>query len=320
MRVCTETKEWVEEQIEQPIDRWVEKTEKKCKEYDWWDPRGWVCWLVTTLVKVVEVVVVTVGKRVAHVVCVVVDAVLNAAAFVVGLVLSIPILGPLIRAVVRVIAEYVSKLVGLLDMLGRLVGIRIRKNLRICIVVLNNDHQRVVDPAALQPAIDWANDTFYREAKVRLTVTGVHVVNDPSPNDNLDVNTEAGAAWDELWAPGSYFETAANGYCFESAFSGLVAIGSPIVVFTVRSVRNQATGCSLGPFTDYVTVEAGVFAGPDADPTVLAHELSHACSLLHVDDRTNLMYPTSSSASLRGGHLEPGQTSLFRSSRHVTFI
>ena len=319
MRVCTETKQWIEEQVEQPVDRWVEKTEKQCKDYPWYDPRGWVCWLVTIVVKVVEIVIVTVGKWVTHVVCVVINAILNAASFLVGLVLSIPIVGPLIRAWIRAIAEFVSQVLGIFDMAARLVGIRIRKNVRICIIILNEDRLPVVDPQALQPAIAWAKATFYDQAKVNLVVTDTKVVNSPSPADNLDVNANAGAAWDELWFPGSYFETAANGYCFESAFSRLVALGSPIIVFVVRSVAGQATGCSLSTLTDYVTVERATFSGPTADPTVLAHELGHACSLLHIDGQENLMFANSSAgAGLRGSHLPPGQTSVLRGSRHVT--
>ena len=67
--VCTQIQEWVEEEISKPIEEWEERQEKKCKEYPWYDPRGWVCWFVTILVKVVRWVVVTVGKWVIRTVC-----------------------------------------------------------------------------------------------------------------------------------------------------------------------------------------------------------------------------------------------------------
>jgi hypothetical protein len=41
-----------------------------------------------------------------------------------------------------------------------------------------------------------------------------------------------------------------------------------VVVFVVEDVVNKR-GCSLGPFADYVTIEA-------ASPGCLAHELGHA--------------------------------------------
>ena len=72
-KLCYKVEEWVEEEIEQPIEEWVERTEEKCKEYPWWDPRGWVCWIVTTFVKVVNWVVVTVGKWVTRRVCEIVN-------------------------------------------------------------------------------------------------------------------------------------------------------------------------------------------------------------------------------------------------------
>src|SRR6476469_9529708 len=59
---CIETQEWIEEEVSKPVEEWVEQTEKKCKKRHWYDPRRWLCWLVTTLVKVVVWVVVTLGK------------------------------------------------------------------------------------------------------------------------------------------------------------------------------------------------------------------------------------------------------------------
>ncbi|MFD5389253.1 hypothetical protein ACFWMG_30890 [Streptomyces sp. NPDC127074] len=75
--VCKEIKEWVEEQVSQPIEEWESRTEKKCKDYPWYDPRGWFCWFVTYLVKVVRWVVVTVAKLVVRIVCKVVEVVVD---------------------------------------------------------------------------------------------------------------------------------------------------------------------------------------------------------------------------------------------------
>ncbi len=74
---CVEQQEWIEEEISKPADEWVEKTEKKCKKRHWYDPRRWLCWLVTTFVKVVVWVIVKVGKWVVRTVCKVVGAVVN---------------------------------------------------------------------------------------------------------------------------------------------------------------------------------------------------------------------------------------------------
>src|SRR5262245_30391227 len=74
---CIEQQEWIEEEISKPVDQWVEKTEEKCKKRPWYDPRRRLCWLVTTLVKVVVWVVVKVGKWVVRTVCKVVGALID---------------------------------------------------------------------------------------------------------------------------------------------------------------------------------------------------------------------------------------------------
>jgi len=74
---CIETQEWIEEEISKPVDEWVEKTEKKCKKRPWWHPLRWLCWLVTTLVKVIVWVVVKVGKWVVRTVCKVVGTIID---------------------------------------------------------------------------------------------------------------------------------------------------------------------------------------------------------------------------------------------------
>ncbi|MCM0676765.1 hypothetical protein NCC78_19045 [Micromonospora phytophila] len=81
--VCTEITEWIEEEVSKPVEEWEERQEKKCKDYPWYDPRGWVCWFVTIFVKVVRWVIVKVGKWVARTVCklvgVIVDLVVDIA-------------------------------------------------------------------------------------------------------------------------------------------------------------------------------------------------------------------------------------------------
>ena len=74
---CEEINEWVEEEVSKPIEEWVEQREEKCKKRKWYDPRRWLCWIVTTLVKVIRWVVVTVGKWVVHIVCRIVTSALE---------------------------------------------------------------------------------------------------------------------------------------------------------------------------------------------------------------------------------------------------
>lgn len=66
---CRKVTEWIEEEISKPVEVWEERQKEKCKDYPWYDPRGWVCWIVTYFVKVVRWIVVKVGKWVVRTVC-----------------------------------------------------------------------------------------------------------------------------------------------------------------------------------------------------------------------------------------------------------
>jgi len=83
-KVCSQITEWIEEEVSKPVEEWEEQQEKKCKDYPWYDPRGWVCWFVTILVKVVRWVVVTVGKWVTRTVCKIISTVVNIVSAVAG--------------------------------------------------------------------------------------------------------------------------------------------------------------------------------------------------------------------------------------------
>jgi hypothetical protein len=166
-RVCREYKKWVEERIERPVDEWVERTEERCKRRKWYDPRRWVCWLVTTLVKVVRWVVVTAGKWVTYSLCEVVTGVLNVAAALIGMILSIPIIGRLVALIWRGLLDLVWRIVGVLDFVASLLGLLLPKKLRVCIIILSDSTRTpMATPESLQPAIESATqiykDTFTR--------------------------------------------------------------------------------------------------------------------------------------------------------------
>lgn len=68
-QVCTTITEWIETEISKPVEDWVQQQEQKCKKRPWYDPRRWLCWIVTTLVRVIRWIVVTVVTAVITVVC-----------------------------------------------------------------------------------------------------------------------------------------------------------------------------------------------------------------------------------------------------------
>ena len=40
--ICKTYQDRIEQEVWDPIDAWIEKTERRCREYDWWNPIGWV--------------------------------------------------------------------------------------------------------------------------------------------------------------------------------------------------------------------------------------------------------------------------------------
>lgn len=314
---CREVQEWIEEKVEKPIEEWVKKEEKKCKKKKCkkWCLccNKWFCWIETFFVKVVKWVIVTVGKWVTRVVCEAVAGALNIAAVVLGLVFAIPILGRLLREIWDILVEIFWRLVGLLGLFLDLLGIELRKRLRICIIVLTEDRDGKEVPvstlALLQPHIDSAKRIYLDQANVALIVDHIHTTDTPAPEANLDVSCGAGAWGDDLWVTGSWFEIAANDYCFDGAGQRLIGWAAPVVVFVVREVGGAGKkGCSLGPFADYVTIEG-------SDPICLAHEVGHACSLWHVSAADNLMNPKCGRTKLK-----KWQRVILRNSRHVTYL
>jgi hypothetical protein len=67
--VCTRVTEWIRQEVSKPVEDWEEGLQKTCKKRKWYDPRGWLCWLVRVLVLVVRWVIVTVVTAVVTVVC-----------------------------------------------------------------------------------------------------------------------------------------------------------------------------------------------------------------------------------------------------------
>jgi len=124
----------------------------------------------------------------------------------------------------------------------------------------------------------------------------------------LDVHCDRIAVWEDLWATGARFHLLGLRLHLRAGLRRLLGYGAPVLVIVVRSIA-QHDGCSLGPLTDYITLAANV-------PICLAHELGHACNLLHrPDESDNLMHPICGKTELT-----PWQIALLRASRHVTYF
>ena len=317
-RVCRETQEWVEEQIEKPIEEWENRQEQRCREEEcnWWVLclNKLVCWLVWVVVKVVRWVVVTVGKWVVRVVCEVVNFVLDVIGFVINLILSIPIIGGIIRTILNWVTEIVWRLVGLLDFIGSLIGIRFRKKMYFGVIVPSVDGTPIVSDPDIQRQVDATIDFYDRTCNINMIFSGICHTNVPPPDAGLTVGCDAGGFFNDWWLAGSYFEFAAATCKFTDGFRRVIGLGAEIIVFIVRDVTPVNTnGCSFASTHNYVVIEAK----PADQAFVAAHEIGHACWLSHDDDTANLMNPVTPATNPTLTNL---QVSLVRWSKHCVYI
>lgn len=123
-----------------------------------------------------------------------------------------------------------------------------------------------------------------------------------------------GALFNEFGEAGEYFAKHTGGWGWLR-----MNLYFPITVFVVRDITGKI-GCSLGPLTDYVTIDTTLTTGANPISGVLsestmAHELGHCCGLLHRDDTKNLMYPDHG----RGDNITGWQKYVVRTCRHCTF-
>ncbi|HEX6044176.1 MAG TPA: hypothetical protein VFZ22_06785 [Pyrinomonadaceae bacterium] len=354
--ICKDVHEWIEEQIEKAVEEWIERTEKKCEEYDWWNPIGWFCWLVTILVRVVKFVLVTVGKWVVRVVCEVVAFVLTLFAAIINTLLAIPVVGPFVKAIIRAIVTAISYVIGLLDGLARLFGLKITKHLRVHVIPLCEGVIPLAYETHLTPIIRETQRIFYDRAQIRVHTT-VHAPIRNPPTDALRLGTEVDLITDELWLKGTWHQINTV-KIFESNLWSLIGLGHPIVVYVIREVGydgpGKVVGASGGPFVDWVAVErdsvvpevVGNSSGGPASPLapypptvasssattgvrnikywdyggryVLAHEIGHALGLLgHGNSSPGELM---ASGIITGDALSPFQVGIIRSSAPVTFF
>jgi hypothetical protein len=295
-QVCEEVHEWIESWVEEEIRKC---RQKKCRKWCLCCNK-WFCWVEIALVKV--------GQWVTRVVCEVVNVALDAIGGIVGIIFMIPVLGRLLRQIWSGLLDLVWRIVGLVGVLLDWLGVDWEKKYRICVIVLSKQGRPL--PTPLLPAeIQNAQAIWKSAANVRLIVEDIHAVVSTDQRDrNLVVGCDVDAWTDDLLLTGSNFELYANVYCFDGAGRRLIGWASPVVVFVVEDVVGKR-GCSLGPFSDYVTIEA-------KDPGCLAHELGHAVYPWgHHDDPVNLMH-----SSCGGTQLREWQRILMRNSRHITYL
>lgn len=317
---CHEVQDWVEQQVEQPVEQWVNQLQQVCEQQDcnWWCLccNKWLCWLAWVVVRVVTWIVVTVGKWVTRVVCEVVSFVLDVAAFIANLILSIPIIGGILRTVLNWVTEAIFRLVGLIDFLASLAGIRLEKRMYVGVVIPLQDGRPVMTEAQVLPMIQKAQQLYQSLCNIKIIYSGACVAQIDAPNDALRVGCDAGGFFSDWWVGGSYIEFVTSTCKFDDGWRRVLGYGAQIVVVTVAdvgpdTVTTDTVGCSFASTHNYVVVE------PGAGPSVAAHEIGHACWLWHVSDPANLMFPSNLAANPT---LTNVQIAMVRWSKHCVYF
>jgi len=208
------------------------------------------------------------------------------------------------RVAIRIIVEALHRVaINIFDSLFGFLNWP-EKKLRVRIFILQDPQANAeVSATDLDKAIEYAKRSFKKNFNTRLlphkySQQFAEVLQEKAPHEVLYTKGSVGALAEEFTIAGSFFASNLSGSFY------------PITAFVVLDI-DQATGCSLGPLTDYVTLD------PDGakNASTLAHEIAHACGLWHLGSKSNLLWRTFS----RGDEVKWWQKNIFRSSRHVTY-
>ena len=317
-RVCSEIHEWVEEQIERPVESFVNQLAEVCEEQEcnWWCLccNKWFCWLAWIVVRVVTWVIVTVGKWVTRIVCEFVNFVLDVIGFIVELILSIPIIGGFIRMILNWVTEIIWRIVGLVDFLGSLVGIRPRKKMYFGVIVPSIGGTPIAPDSEVMRQVN-ATIAFYdTTCNINMIFTGICHTDIEPPGGTLTQECGGGGFGADFLLEGSYYEFTSALCKFRDSFRRVIGLGAEIIAFVVQEITPGGTnGCSFVSTHNYVTIEAR----PGDQAFVLAHEIGHACWLGHDGSPGNLM---NSATPVAGPTLTDLQISVVRWSRHCVYI
>jgi len=225
-----------------------------------------------------------------------------------------------VKKIVRVIKEAIHRLIGIIDFLGSLIGIRPKKYLRLKIFILRKDGKPIQNKAEIQSRLDKAKQIFEEELNIEirkpnLVLDFIDFLSDDAPSEALDVSacsfgsmfTDAADYFDDQC---HYARTSTGSF-----IADLLGIGEPIFAFVVLSIGGgESEGCGYpwGPVNFCLITR-------DCPMTTLAHELCHMCGLTDRSSHNkNLM--SSNRNKDTDYDLTRWQISVVRNSRFVTYF
>jgi hypothetical protein len=307
---------------------------------------------ITKIICIIVDVITTIFNALAALVDAVLSILGSAIAFIVDIITSIPIIGRGLEWGLNIFKTAINFVASLPDAILGLLGIMPEKKLKLLVIIQNNsDREPVVkNMNVVYRDIQYLINTFREQMNIRVLPTNLLVYKSAFSDDNfsipdfvkiddsvssnrtLDVCCDACAFGDDLTSIGSTFNLMMARLGFSTNARRLLGYGAPIIAFAVRSYSDGKAGCSIGPLSDYVTIQFNEqqngmgLANNDLTSdklldavTDLAHEVAHCCSLLHFSDPNNSNNLMNRSPA-RTGRLTTLQKILFRSSRHVTYL
>jgi hypothetical protein len=254
-----------------------EVTERVCRWLPW--PLNKLCDLVTRIIEVFEEVVEWICREV-------IDRIISWIEILIRYVFY------LIRWICWII-DWIPRFI--LDFLPCLVGIKVRKGIRLRIKILRYGDSDAETVDTVQRHIRVSNAVLAEECNVELNVLSIEFLDAP---DNMKT-FDCGAA-------GLF--SAQHVFFDRNQERDAGALSPTITVYYIEDITN-ARGCHI-PRTDYVVLDQG------ASDDSLAHELGHAGDLTHSADVTNLMNVPARTAS----NLSRSQCCLIRSSRIASVV
>ncbi len=245
----------------------------------------------------------------------------NALAAPVDLVFSIPIVGRIVKWAWNLILTILHLPFGVIEWIFLTKGHKPAKKMKLAVVLFTDkDDNPVVQASQVIEQIKQTVD-FYKD-KANILVQSANpsasdlpaedwiYISKKTPSKRINwVGCNLIAFREDLWLTGMSFQFMALSRLFHTNFRRIIGFGSPIVVYIVEDVAGFR-GCSLGPLTDYVTVDSKGLV-------CMTHEIGHACTLFHENEDTeNLMHPKGCEKT----KLTTKQIAIMRASRHVSFI
>lgn len=252
----------------------------------------------------------------------------NLLAALVDLVFCIPVIGRLLKWVWNSILTLLHFIFGMIEALLWELGFRPQKKFRIGFLILSESPDKsLISPDKVLPALEKAQQ-IYAQANIeiipafpppkKLSESGtlpdadhwVRTLPQAASQRILEVDCNLPALLQDFGLPGAQFQYNTLSQFFESGLRRITGYGAPITVMVVKDI-GKFGGCSLGWLSDYVTVKF-------SSMYTTAHELGHACNLLHREDKNNLMHP--SSGRQEDIILTNWQVAFLRASRHITYF